>query len=309
VANTKEIVGFDASADAVEWAAEVLRTQFEQILAGREKALQTEDIEGVHQLRVAIRRLRSALRDFTPLINSPSLKEAKKELKKLAKRLGTVRDQDVAIAALEKLREKAKKQIIKADLEQMIAKRRTKREKAQIGLTKILDESSIENLRENFSKGIDEAVEKSEKKSNLTAKEAGRELILKGLQEFCDLSPSLYNHFYQTELHQLRIAVKRLRYAIELFTVCYGEQIAPFAKEMTGMQTYLGELHDCDLWIENLHWQLSLEKRKRQTTNFWLMSRFTKQRTRNYRAALDLWSKWRKNKFVKRLQKVLETES
>ncbi|NJM52825.1 MAG: CHAD domain-containing protein [Blastocatellia bacterium] len=32
-------------------------------------------------------------------------------------------------------------------------------------------------------------------------------------------------------MHQLRIAAKRLRYAIELFAICWGEQISPFAKK------------------------------------------------------------------------------
>lgn len=133
-------------------------------------------------------------------------------------------------------------------------------------------------------------------------------MISNGLQEFCNLSESLYNPFNQTKLHELRISAKRLRYAIELFTTCWGERIQPFAKEISNMQTYLGELHDSDIWIENLSQRLSKKPDKKENADFWLLSKFTKKRTQNYRAALRLWSKWQRNNFLKRLQDVLQKD-
>ena len=48
---------------------------------------------------------------------------------------------------------------------------------------------------------------------------------------------------------EMRIAAKRLRYAIELFTVCWGARIAPFAEEIAEMQSFLGEVHDANGWF------------------------------------------------------------
>ena len=76
---TKEIIGIDSSTNALTWAIEVLRMYFEEVLALRENALNSADIEGVHQMRVAIRRLRSALRDFSPFLKSHFLKEFQKK--------------------------------------------------------------------------------------------------------------------------------------------------------------------------------------------------------------------------------------
>lgn len=303
----KEIIEIDSSTNTFEWVAEILRRRFAEVLALRDDAFNTENIEGVHQMRVATRRLRSVLRDFSSLIDLHHLKKPKKELKRLADSLGNVRDQDVAITALEKLREKAKRQNIKNGIEKMIVKRQEIRENKQNSLMEILADSLIENLRDDFSKAIDDLVQKNEKTFNLVPKEAGREIIAKSLQEFCDLSESLYNPFNSEDLHKLRIAAKRLRYAIELFTFCWSEQITPFAKEITEMQTFLGELHDCDVWIENLRKRLSKAQDGKHQADFWLLSRFTKKRTKNYRAALRLWSKWRKNNFIKRLKAVLQT--
>jgi hypothetical protein len=71
----------------------------------RATALRWEDIEGVHRMRVASRRLRSALRDFDDFIEGRGVPH--RRLIDVAGALGEVRDQDVAIAALEKVRKKA----------------------------------------------------------------------------------------------------------------------------------------------------------------------------------------------------------
>lgn len=305
MSKAKGIISLDSSANALDWAAEVLKIYFADVLSLRENALNSADIEGVHQMRVAIRRLRSAMRDFSPLLQSPLLKKSTKKLQQLAQILGEARDQDVALAELEKLLNKAKNEHVKNNIETKIEKRRSVRDKTQIKLTEILEENSLKKLNKHFHESINDAVRKNKYAKNLTAKEAGREVILRIMQEFCDLSESLYDPFNQLELHQLRISSKRLRYAIELFTVCWGDEIKPFAEEVSEMQTFLGEVHDCDIWIENLSQRLGKEKGEKLRADFWLLSKFTKKRTKNYLAALHLWSKWEKNKFMKHLQDVL----
>jgi CHAD domain-containing protein len=109
----------------------------------------------------------------------------------------------------------------------------------------------------------------------------------------------------------MRIAAKRLRYAVELFTACWGASIAPFADEIAQMQAVLGEVHDCDIWLESL----GARMRKRQTSavngserqaTVWLLSEFIKNRTKNYRAALKLWSEWETNDFSERLRAIIQ---
>lgn len=150
-----EIVGKDNSNNALEWTKEVLRVRFEEVLALRDNALNSQDIEGVHELRVASRRLRSALRDFSPLMKSKLLKECRKELKQIADKLGQARDDDVVIAALEKLRNRAKSENVRNDIEKKIEKLRTQRTKMQNQLVKILADSSLESLGKKFAKAID----------------------------------------------------------------------------------------------------------------------------------------------------------
>ena len=68
MAKAREITGLDCEANAIECAAKILRARFEEVLEFRSAALDSEGIEGVHDMRVATRRLRSALRDFAYLL-------------------------------------------------------------------------------------------------------------------------------------------------------------------------------------------------------------------------------------------------
>ena len=60
------------------------------------------------------------------------------------------------------------------------------------------------------------------------------------------------------ELHDLRIACKRLRYLLEIFAIAFDEDLEPFIDEVRGLQDLLGDIHDCDVQIpmleEHLAW-------------------------------------------------------
>ena len=312
MAKAKEIAGLDCAADALDWAAEVLRVRFDEVVGLRGAALDFSDIEGVHAMRVATRRLRSALRDFLPLMSKRPLKRVRKELKQLADRLGAVRDQDVAIVALERLKDEAEIKLIKAGIEKLLEERSVLREAARARLTAALaDGGDFDDLRGRYAPAIDEAARRKKSKRTISFNEAGREAVADSLRDLIDLGASLYEPFKTEALHEARIAAKRLRYAVELFVHCWGERIAPFAAEIAEMQSFLGEVHDCDVWIEILGEQLR-RRRKNETrevdyqTNIWLLSEFVKKRTKEYRSALKLWSEWENGNFAERMRTTIQ---
>jgi len=61
-----------------------------------------------------------------------------------------------------------------------------------------------------------------------------------------------------TELHDLRIACKRLRYLLEIFAIAFKADLEPFTDEVKALQDLLGDIHDCDVQIpmleEHLVW-------------------------------------------------------
>jgi CHAD domain-containing protein len=301
-----EIVGLECTADALVWAGEVLRARFDEIVELRGAALNSDDIEAVHDLRVATRRLRSALRDFAPVMRKGAHKSVGRDIKNLADVLGTARDLDVAIVALEKLQRRAKEEPVKTGIQNLIDEKRSARERAQLDLMEALGVSAIEDLRDRFFTAIEKSTKRKKNKSaTLSFNEAGREAVFESLQEFCRLSSSLYEPFEIKRLHKLRICAKRLRYAIELFTACWGASMAPYAEEVAEMQSYLGEIHDADAWIESISRRLRENEKEISPAHLWLLSRFVRLRTKNYCRAIELWSRWQSEKFIERLRELV----
>jgi CHAD domain-containing protein len=52
--------------------------------------------------------------------------------------------------------------------------------------------------------------------------------------------------------HAMRIAAKRLRYSLEVFEPLYGRPLKGALRCAKELQTLLGELHDCDVWVATL---------------------------------------------------------
>jgi CHAD domain-containing protein len=313
MAKAKEITGIDCAADALEWAAEVLRVRFDEVIGLRGAALDFSDIEGVHSMRVATRRLRSSLRDFMPLMRKRPLQRARKELKQIADALGAVRDHDVAIAALEALQTEAKTEQVKEGIGRLLDERGKLRDKARLDLTEVIAVSQLNDLQERFQKAIDKATKRKKSGKIVSFNEAGRDVVTTSWQDLYDLGTSLYAPFNIEEIHEMRIAAKRLRYAIELFTACWGEKIAPFGEEISKMQSFLGEVHDCDIWIEGIGRSLQniSGNDEKNAGDYqaatWLLSEFVKKRTKEYRSALKLWSEWQTTRFAERMREMIQT--
>lgn len=308
MAKAKDIEGLDCEANVSDWAEKILRVRFEEILENRGAVLDSENVEGVHDMRVATRRLRSAIRDFAPLLKSKPLNKPNKDLKRIADALGAVRDEDVAIIALEKLQKKSREKTIKGGIAELIERRRENREQAQIDLLEKISATALDDLKIRFEKAVDKSVKVKKSAKPISFNRAGRKVVGKSVEEFCALTDHIYEPFIDEPLHELRIAAKRLRYAVELYTACWGEKIAPFAEGVAEMQTYLGEVHDADVWLESLSRDLKTRKNE-NPANIWLLSEFVEKRVKNYRAALKLWSDWQAADFIEKLKATISETS
>ncbi len=84
----------------VEFGREILSRYAKKFLKWPADILKQEDIEAVHKMRVASRRLRAALDAFESCADAKPFKKVNRQVKELADRLGAVRDTDVMISGL-----------------------------------------------------------------------------------------------------------------------------------------------------------------------------------------------------------------
>jgi CHAD domain-containing protein len=299
MAKAKVITGIDCDTAAAEGIAPVLTSRLGEMCELRESALDWSDPKGVHDMRVASRRLRSALSDFMPYLRKRGLASTLKEIKTIADALGEVRDQDVAIAALETLATEIPATVAET-LKLIVDERKTVLDKARKELSRVVRKGRLKQLESDFAAAISAATTEAQSgkpsaKARMTYRRVTRSIMLERLGEVQKLSDALYHPLDVDALHELRIAAKRLRYALELFQPCWGETISTIAKKVAGLQTSLGELHDCDVWIESFGDRLIGAKKNGEgpsEASLWLLSHFLKIRTKHLRDALSLWCEW-----------------
>lgn len=218
----------------------LLLAELGHIKRWRRKAIKGKDPEGVHQLRVSLRRMRSALKVFSPVLNPGYRRRWRSELKSLAKELDHVRDLDVflethysttkADSALESLLRKQKKQSQKKLAGQLRSK------SFQKPCRKLKKQLKHKRWADRHCRNT----------SMLTTTLAGKQLQQR--YEVILQQKSTLKLEDETALHQLRISIKQLRYGCELLApVLKKKKNAAFIKAMKDLQDDLGLIHDASV--------------------------------------------------------------
>jgi CHAD domain-containing protein len=101
MAKAREIAGIEPQTAFREAAARAVEVRTDEVFAFREGVLDIGDIERVHDMRVATRRLRAVMEVFEPCFPKKPHRAALRDVKRLADALGERRDPDVHIDALE----------------------------------------------------------------------------------------------------------------------------------------------------------------------------------------------------------------
>ena len=208
------------------------------------------DIEDVHRMRVATRRLRSAFRFFGAYMALPRQDEIVAGLRDLARRLGAVRDLDVLIERLEQ--EAAVESADRPTIDAIIAALDQDRAVARDDLVAYLDGPGMATLRAHVADGLTQPASGPPAKRDRPVRTAGPRLLARRaarvLADGADLlAPT------SEELHDLRIRLKRLRYAAEfLLPYTEGNRLKPLIRSTTALQDVLGELHDGDVMLDML---------------------------------------------------------
>lgn len=321
MAKAKQIAKLNCQDAAAKVIQQVLLARMKKMCALRDRALDWNDPEGVHDMRVASRRLRSALGDFKPYLRKGSIPISR--LKAIAKSLGAVRDEDVVLAALDELRSQADEKVGKG-IEAIAEEHRRQRRQARSVLEYAIRASAIAELRDDFRARLGTATKIPEDQAAgeganqfLTFSQVGAKIIGDRLNLLNEAGDCVYRPLRTKQLHRMRILAKRLRYAVELFTPCWGDDFKKAAEEIAGFQTSLGELHDCDVWIVNLGARLmkdpleagaGLDPWRNNEAVVWLLDHFVNERTKHYCDSLARWHKWKTEGFLERLKAMLDAD-
>ena len=137
-------------------AARILAVRTRELVDAADGVLDTSDIERVHDMRVATRRLRAALEVFEPCFPKKRFRAALREVKALADALGERRDRDVHIAALIDF-EAGVEPADRPGIRSLVGRLRDEQGEANEALAPYVTEERVAVLRERLEDLVDEA--------------------------------------------------------------------------------------------------------------------------------------------------------
>ncbi|MDJ0449819.1 CHAD domain-containing protein [Methylocystis sp. JR02] len=209
--------------------------------------LADEPAESVHQMRVALRRLRAAIGTFRHALSGPALAAARDRAKTLASTLGQARNWDVFLDMLaegpgETLKDEASYEALLAAIE-------TRRAKAYRAARAAVEGPEARAFLADFREAIakrdwtaqpDVREEGSAKDFAAAALTKLRKRVVKKAKGLAELTPE--------ERHQVRIALKKARYGAEFFESLFPhvEDAEEFSAALAKLQDGLGDYNDME---------------------------------------------------------------
>lgn len=251
------------------FAARQILPKTEAFLKEIEGAKAGEDIEYIHRIRVASRRLRAALPLFSYCCPEKKYQKWTREIKNITRTLGEARDLDVQLEFLRKYQKR-------------IAKRRKKTQQIQgepetpvemaIGFLSgglqarraSIQKNVISSLSNFEKQHIIEDLQSAINQRLIPPGKSGRTPLLRGVSPLA--ADQIGNAIYSlrshepwvrfpeavAEHHAMRIAAKKLRYTLELYAPLYRLGLKKHTRRVAKLQQVLGDLHDCDVWIDKV---------------------------------------------------------
>ena len=287
--------------------------------------------EPVHDLRVASRRVRTALKllDETVPPGAPhARRDAKRrrrwgrELKRVTTALGVARDTDVqADFVREFLKKLPAKSRLRPGVERLLLRMGRRRDEEQRKVVKELDRLKRRDVLREIRREFQEARARAsaprasdsvggKPPDGASARATASGQIARLLRRMLAHERSLARPERKKALHEMRIAAKRFRYTMEAVAPLFGARLDPRIRAARKIQTDLGDIHDCDVWISRTLPRFLAEERARALAELkpgiaaLLLDR-RNQRNAAYRAFLRFWKKLRRKQTWEQLRKLL----
>lgn len=202
--------------------------------------------KGVHRARVASRRLREAVPVLASQLKGSKAGKARRKIRRLTRALGSVREIDVTLALLDEMA--ARETLPRLALEEVRARVVAVRDEGRERMLKRLEKVDFARLQRRLQ-SVSKALEQDETEPWRKA------LATRLFKRSKALGVAVENagHVYAPErLHVVRIAAKKLRYAVELGADAGIKGAAVLARTLRKAQNTLGQLHDLQVLLAHV---------------------------------------------------------
>ncbi|MBI5309728.1 MAG: CHAD domain-containing protein [Actinobacteria bacterium] len=253
MARTKTTDGIKPDDVLTVAAARIVDSRAQDMFELRDAVLNADDVEAVHDMRVASRRLRAVLEMFERCFDRKPLRRVLRDVGSLTRALGSRRDLDVQIELLTPLAAQAAA-ADRVGIEALIATRVELRRQAQELIPGALATIDDRRFADDLARIVATPAPKRYKGGKLkrvdpsaSIRDNARLMLDGRARKLSKLADGAVASGETAELHATRIAAKRLRYAIHAVEFCFEDRLAQIHAQSRTIQNILGELHDCDV--------------------------------------------------------------
>lgn len=240
--------GVTADDHIAEAGRKVLRFHLARMLAREAGTREGIDAEELHAMRVATRRQRAAWRVFGESFRPARTKRYRNGLREIASRLGTVRDLDVLLEAVDVYRSDLPVTEQRA-LEPMLRDWHGRRDDARVLLLRELDSGRYQRWVDDYRDFVrteGAAVIPVGPTQPHRVRDTAPSRIWAAYEQIRAYEPVLRWADVET-LHELRIAGKWLRYTLEFVREALEPEVTPLLARVTALQDHLGLMNDADV--------------------------------------------------------------
>jgi len=234
--------------DGATLAARVVVRLHLRAFARQEQAARSGDIEGVHELRVATRRLRAALRFFAPVLPERFVENVRREIQWLAATIGAVRDLDV-LGQVVAARAPRLDPDVRSALGPVAIYIHDRRAAAHAALVAALDSARCRRLLDRLAE-FSESMPPRRSQEPLGA--VAPTLLRPLLRALLSAGRRIGDNPTAEALHRLRVRGKRLRYALETLRGLGGKSVDKMLRRLVALQDVLGDHQDAVTAMERL---------------------------------------------------------
>jgi CHAD domain-containing protein len=226
--------------DGAALAARVVVRFHLRVFARQEQPARSGDMEGVHELRVATRRLRAALRFFAPVLPARFVENARREIKWLASTIGAVRDLDV-LGQLVTARAPQLDPDVRSALGPLAVYIHDRRAAAHEALVTALDSPRCRRLLDRLASFAESM---PPRRSPEPLGHVAPSLLRPLLRAVLSAGRSIGENTQPEALHRLRVRAKRLRYALETLRGLGGKNVGKMLRRLVALQDLVGQHQD-----------------------------------------------------------------
>lgn len=237
----------DRSATIFELSLAVLRFNFFELLRHEPGTRLGDDVEELHDMRVAARRLRAALSLFSSYLPE-QFGRIRDELRWVATALGEVRDLDVQLAEIQRWKATLDP-LDAAALDLLVDELSGRRDVARGRMLEMLDSERYEQLTDDFTELLANLQVGADSDRALVVIP---ELVVRRYKKLRRSGDKLNGSSANIDFHPVRIQSKKLRYTLEFVSPLYGKTARQFIRRLVDVQDLLGRIQDSVVAIEHL---------------------------------------------------------